>query len=139
MDATPPLEKTPMPEVDSTLKEESLPTHRIRPLYRSTQIIWYVVGLVETLLILRFFLKLFAANSAAGFTRFIYGATGFLAAPFLIVFKVSKVEGSVFEWSTLLAMAVYLLIAWLIVKALIMGKPVSTEEADRKLPDQEKI
>lgn len=132
-------EKPPMPEVSGNLKSESISTTRIRPLYRTSQIVWYIVGLIETLLILRFFLKLFGANPEAGFTQFIYGATSIFAAPFFLVFGASQVEGSVFEWSTLLAMAVYLLVAWLIVKALVMGKPVSTEEADQKLPGQEKL
>lgn len=139
METTPAQEKAPMPKVESTLKVEQLPTSRIRPLYRISQIVWYVVGVVEILLALRFFLKLFGANATAGFTKFIYGATGLFASPFFRVFRVSQVEGSVFEWSTLLAMAVYLLVAWMIVKAIVMGKPVSTKEADQKLPDQGKL
>ena len=42
-----------------------------------------------------------------------------------------------FEWGTLLAMAVYALIAWGIVKMFLMSKEVSTPEAARKLEDQE--
>jgi hypothetical protein len=139
METTTPTEKVSMPKVDSTLREEKLPMHRIRPLYRMSQIVWYVLGLVEILLALRFLLKLFGANSGAGFTKFIYGASALFAAPFLYVFKISQVEGSIFEWSTILAMAVYLLVAWLIVKAIVMGKPVSTKEADQKLPGQGKL
>ncbi|MEO5927889.1 MAG: hypothetical protein ABIO72_04165 [Patescibacteria group bacterium] len=131
--------KPQMPRVESTLKEEKLPTQRIKPLYRTTQIVWYIVGLLETLLLFRFLLKLLAANSFAGFTQFIYGVTQLFAGPFLVVFRVSQVEGNVFEWSTLLAMIVYLLVGWLIVKALVMSKPVSTKEADQKLPGQEKL
>lgn len=125
-----------MPQVDSTLKQETLPTQRIKPLYRVTQIIWYIVGILEILLLLRFFLKLLGANPAAGFTQFIYGITYLFAGPFLFVFRVSQVEGSVFEWSTLLAMFVYLIIGWLIAKALVMAKPVTTKEADKNLPGQ---
>ena len=82
-----------------------------KPLYRGTQIVWYIVGLLEALLAFRFVLKLFGANPSAGFTSFIYGVTYPFAAPFLSVFKITKVEGSVFEWTTLLAMLVYWLIA----------------------------
>lgn len=126
----------PMPQVDSALKQENLPTQRIKPLFRGMQIVWYVLAVLEILLALRFLLKLFAANPQAGFTQFIYVITGFFAAPFFIVFKVSQVQGSIFEWSTLLAMAVYLLIAFMIVKAIIMIKPVSTKEADMELNEQ---
>lgn len=126
-----------MPDVTSTLKEEKIPTQRIRPLYRMTQIVWYILGIVEVLLVLRFFLKLLGANPAAGFTKFVYGATWLFASPFMYVFKVSQSESNIFEWSTLLAMAVYGLVGWLIVKALVMSKPVTTEEAEKKLPGQE--
>jgi hypothetical protein len=125
-----------MPRVESTLKEEKLPTQRIKPLYRTTQIVWYILAVIEAILAVRFFLKLLGANTQAGFTQFIYGATQIFAGPFLIVFRVSSVERNIFEWSTLLAMVIYLLIAWIIVKGLIMSKPVSTKEADEKLPGQ---
>jgi len=131
--------EAPMPSVESTLKQEKMSTHRIKPLYRASQIVWYIVGVIEILLMFRFFLKIFGANTQAGFTRFIYGATELFAGPFFFVFGVSRAEGAVFEWSTLLAMITYLLVGWLIVKALVMGKPVTTEEADEKLPGQEKI
>lgn len=126
----------PMPRVEATLKAEELPTQRIRPLYRTSQIVWYILAVVEILLAIRFLLKLLGANVLAGFTQFIYGATQIFAGPFLIVFRVSRVEGSIFEWSTLLAMAVYFLIAWMIVKGLILSRPVSTKEANKKLPEQ---
>ena len=131
--------KPSMPEIQSTPRAETLSTQRIKPLYRTSQIVWYITGVIEIILGLRFILKLLGANPAAGFTQVIYGATSLFAGPFLYVFRVSQVQGSVFEWSTLLAMAVYFLIAWLIVKALVMSKPVSTKEADQKLPLQEKL
>jgi hypothetical protein len=109
-----------------------------KPLYRGTQIIWYIAGLLEVLLAFRFVLKLLGANPAAGFTSFIYGVTQMFAAPFLSVFKISSVQGSVFEWTTLLAMLVYWLIALAIVKLFVMGKTVSTPEAAAKLNNQDK-
>ena len=109
-----------------------------KPLYRGTQILWYIAGVVEALLVFRFVLKLLGANAAAGFTSFIYGVTQPLASPFLSVFKITKVEGSVFEWTTLLAMLVFWLIAVAIAKLLVMGKTVSTTEAAVKLDGQDK-
>lgn len=134
-----PSPKPPMPAVGATLKSEQIPTQRIRPLYRSTQIVWYIVGLAEVLLALRLFMKLMNANPEAGFSKFIYGATWLFAGPFEFVFRSSRIENNVFEWSTVLALIVYPLFGWLIVKALVMWKPVTTEEAEKKLPDQEKI
>ncbi len=109
-----------------------------KPLYRGTQIVWYIAGLVEVLLAFRFILKLLGANPLAGFTSFIYGITQLFAAPFLSVFKISRVEGSIFEWTTLLAMIVYWLIAMAIAKLFVMGKTVSTPEAAVKLDNQDK-
>lgn len=109
-----------------------------KPLYRGTQIVWYIAGLLEAILAFRFLLKLFGANPAAGFTSFIYGITYPFAAPFLSVFKITVVQGSVFEWTTLLAMLVYLFIAMGIAKLLVMGKTVSTPEAAVKLNNQDK-
>ena len=108
-----------------------------KPLYRGTQITWYILGLLETILAFRFVLKLLGANSMAGFSKFIYTLSYPFAAPFLNVFKVSKVEGGIFEWTTLLAMLVYALVAWGIVKIFFMSKTVSTHEAATKL-DEEK-
>jgi hypothetical protein len=131
--------EAPMPHVEATLKEESLPTQRIKPLYRISQTVWYILAVIEFLLGLRFFLKLFAANPQAGFTQFIYGSTQLFAGPFLYVFRVSQVQGNIFEWSTLLAMAIYFLVVWMIVQALVISKPVSTKEANQKLPEQGKL
>ncbi len=109
-----------------------------KPLYRGTQVVWYIVGLIEVLLMFRFALKLLGANAGAGFTHFIYSVTRPMAAPFLSVFRISRVEGSVFEWTTILAMFVYWLIGWGIIKIFLMGKTVSTPEAATKLNEQEK-
>lgn len=109
-----------------------------KPLYRGTQIVWYILGIMEVLLVFRFVLKLLGANPSAGFTNFIYGLTYVFAAPFLSVFRVSQVAGNVFEWTTLLAMLVYWIVALGIIKLFLMGKTVSTPEAASKLNEQEK-
>ncbi len=72
-----------------------------KPLYRGTQIVWYLFSLLEALLMFRFVLKLMGANSAAGFTSFIYAITRPFTAPFLAVFSKTTVQGSIFEWTTL--------------------------------------
>lgn len=111
---------------------------RTRPLYRGTQIVWYILGVLEVLLAFRFALKLLAANSGAGFTSFIYGATYPFVTPFQAVFKKTQIAGSVFEWTTILAMFVYWLLAIGIIKLFLMGKSVSTPEAAIKLDQLEK-
>jgi hypothetical protein len=108
-----------------------------KPLYRGTQVVWYILGLIEVLLAFRFVLKLLGANPTAGFTSFIYGVSYILATPFLSVFRISQVAGNVFEWTTFLAMFVYWVLAVGIIKLFLMGKTVSTPEAATKLNDQE--
>lgn len=110
-----------------------------KPLYRGTQIVWYILGLIETLLVFRFILKFLAANPSAGFTKFIYGFTNVFVAPFNNVFRITRVEGSVFEWTTLLAMLVYWLLALAVIRLFLMGKTVSTPEAAVKLDRQENV
>lgn len=118
--------------------ESSYTSSSTKTLYRGTQFVWYVLGIIEVLLAFRFVLKLLGVNSAAGFTSFIYGTTYAFAAPFLSVFKSSQiVTGSVFEWTTLLAMIVYWIIGSGIIKLFLMGKTVSTPEAAAKLNSQE--
>ena len=116
---------------------DSYVSPRTKPLYRGTQVAWYVLGFLEALLAFRFLLKLLGANPGAGFTDFIYSVTYPLVAPFLNVFGTVRVEGSVWEWATLLSMLVYWLIASGIVKLLVMSKPVSTPEAAVKLDRQD--
>ncbi|MGB3072680.1 MAG: YggT family protein [Candidatus Moraniibacteriota bacterium] len=109
-----------------------------RPLYRGTQVVWYILGLVEVLLAFRLVLKLLGANAGAGFTSFIYMVTTPFTTPFASVFKVSRSQGSVFEWTTILAMFVYFVVAWGIIKLLVMSMSISTPEAAVKLDQQDK-
>ena len=112
---------------------DSFNSRTTKPLYRGTQIVWFLVGLIEVFLGFRFILKLLGANTAAAFTRLIYAVTKPLMIPFLRVFGISQIEGSVFEWTTLLAMVVYICIGWGIIKLFLMSKTVSTPEAAEKL------
>lgn len=109
-----------------------------KPIYRGTQIVWYILYIIEAFLAFRFVMKLLDANEGAGFTSFVYGVTYVFATPFLNVFSVSSVAGSVFEWTTLLAMVVYWIVAMGIIKLFLIGKTVSTPEAAVKLEEEEK-
>jgi hypothetical protein len=108
-----------------------------RPLFRATQIVWYLLDLVEVLLGIRFILSLLGANIGATFSNIIYSLTGPLVAPFRNVFGSSSVGGYTVEWGTLLAMIVYWLLAWGLVKLFTMGRPVSTIDASERLYEQD--
>jgi hypothetical protein len=104
-----------------------------KPLYRGTQIVWYILSIIEVFLALRFVLKLFAANPLAIFSNLVYSISYPFVMPFLNVFQISKVDYTVFEWTTLLAMFIYWLLAWGIINLFFMSKTVSTSEAASKL------
>lgn len=106
-------------------------------LYRTTRAIWFFFSVIEALLLLRFVLKLFGANAGAPFTELIYGITAFFIAPFLYVFGTPAVGGSVIEFSTLLAMLVYWLLAIGIIKLVAMNRPIPQTEAARGLEEQD--
>lgn len=109
-----------------------------KPLYRGTQIVWFILGIMEVLLAFRFIFKLVGANPGAGFSKFIYGATYIFSTPFLTVFNKTQIAvGNVFEWSTLLAMLVYWIIAMGIIKLFLVSKSVSTPQAADKLAEEE--
>ena len=77
-------------------------------------IIWLLFGILEALIGMRVILKLLAANPVNGFVNFVYDITyPFLAAFFGIVGTPTS-NGSVLEISSLIAMLVYLFIAWVI-------------------------
>jgi hypothetical protein len=118
---------------------DSFTSPSTKPLYRGTQVVWYILGLIEVLLAFRFVLKLLGANPAAGFSNFIYDVTYIFAAPFLNVFNITRVAGSSVEWTTILAMFVYWVLAMGIIRLFLMGKTVSTPEAAVKLDRQETV
>lgn len=107
-----------------------------KPLFKGTQVVWYIVSILEVVLAFRFVLKLAGANPEAGFASFIYALTWPFTAPFLAVFPMTTVQESIFEWTTLLAMLVYWTIALAITRLFLMSKTVSTAEAAAKLEQQ---
>lgn len=108
-----------------------------KPLFRGIQIVQYVLMIVEVLLAFRFILKFMAANPVSSFTSFIYGITQSLVQPFIAVFQITPVEGGIVEWTTLLAMLVYWIIAEIIIRLFFMSKTVSTSEAAEELNKNE--
>jgi YggT family protein len=85
--------------------------------------IYLLFGILEGLLAMRFVLALLGANPAAGFTQFIYSVTKPFLAPFVGLFGTARSGGNVLDVSPLVAIIVYALIAWVLVKAvgLVIG------------------
>ena len=85
---------------------------------RVVQAIYLVFGLIEGLLLIRFFLRALAANADAGFAQVVYAITGVLVAPFTGLFGTPQIaSGASLELSTLIALIVYAGIGWLVARA----------------------
>ena len=84
--------------------------------HRIVQLVYWIFGLIEGLILIRFILKALGANPSAGFAQFIYGITAPLVAPFYGLFGNPSAQGSVLELHSIVALIVYGLVAWLIAK-----------------------
>jgi YGGT family len=104
------------------------PTYYDSTLDQFVRIMWYLLGLLEGLLAIRFILALAAANPNNGFASLIYAITGVFVAPFRTLFATPAVGGSVFEMYTLVAMLVYFLAWWAIVRLVevVANRPVDS-------------
>ncbi len=99
-----------------------------KAIFRTYQVLYYLLGIIETLIGFRFLLKLIGASTTSTFTDFIYATSRPFASPFLGVVPTTVSGRSVIEWSTLIAMAVYAVLVWLIVHFFQIVKPVGPEE-----------
>ena len=86
---------------------------------RAAQAVWWLVGFLDTLIAIRFVLKLFGANPAP-FVRFMYDVTWPLVAPFHGIFNTAQEGRSILEPESLVAIAIYSLIGWGIVTLIRM-------------------
>jgi uncharacterized protein YggT (Ycf19 family) len=82
---------------------------------RAAQLIYLVAGILVSLLAFRFVLRLLGASTASPFVNFVYDVTYPLVAPFIGIFGREQLETGVFEFETLIAMAVYGLVAYALV------------------------
>jgi YggT family protein len=86
-------------------------------LERIRQVIWFIAGLIVALIALRFVLLALGANPDNGFARFVYGLSGLFVAPFIGIFGPEPAAGTnYFELASIIAIAVWLLVAWVIVR-----------------------
>ena len=80
--------------------------------FKATQMIWLLLGLLEAAIALRFVFKLIAVNAANPFATLLYNVTNLFVAPFTSLTSAPSAGGMVLEISSIIAMIVYLLIAW---------------------------
>lgn len=101
-----------------------------KAIFKSWQIIWFILAIIETLLGLRMTFKAIGANPLSGFVSFIYNVTDILVAPFTGIVQSTVNGASIIEWSTIIAAIIYGLIAWGIVSLIHIARPVTPEEVD---------
>src|SRR5947209_15059091 len=90
----------------------------------AARIIWYITGVLLVLLAFRFALALLGANPSNAFANFIYTVSHPFVAPFFSLFGYNLRYGvSRFEVYTLVAMAVYAVIAWGLARLVTIGRP----------------
>lgn len=82
-----------------------------------TNSVYFLVGLLEILLGIRFILRLLGANTDNTFAQFIYNLSDPFMAPFSTLFVSPVTQGgqSIFDVNNLVAMLVYALLGWIVV------------------------
>ncbi len=75
------------------------------------QLVWFVVGLINVILILRIMFLLFNAQTS-GFTGFLYNVTAPFVMPFTGIFPAPGQGNTYFDTAALVAIVIYSLVAW---------------------------
>lgn len=81
-----------------------------------TGAVYLLFGLLAVLVALRAILRLLGANPASPFAASLFALTSPLLAPFVGLFPRIQLPGGVFEPEALVAVVVYLLLAWLLAR-----------------------
>lgn len=94
--------------------------------FKIRRIVYYIFGALEILFLFRLLFKILGANPVSGFVSFIYSISGVFLAPFNGIFRTAENQGiettSVLEPATIIAMIVYAIIAYAIVKMIEIMK-----------------
>ena len=91
-------------------------SRRIIVYRRISAVVWTITGFIEILVGLRILFKLLAANAGNGFVDFIYNLSGVFADPFQGIVQDVSSGSTVLEINSLIAMLIFALIAWGVLK-----------------------
>ncbi|SRR5574344_1262236 len=94
----------------------------------ASRVVWYIAGFIIALLVLRIVMFLLAANQGSPFVDFIYALSGVFAAPFAGIFPTPAYGASALDTASLVAIAVYALVAWGISKLFTINRPAGSED-----------
>ena len=130
------ITKTTTPPIVQTEQPQKV-YNKKKTIFRTYQVIWYVLGVIEVLLTIRILLKMLGANVSSPFVSLIYIITDPLAGPFSNIFGVSvSQEGAALEWSTFVAIIMYAVVAFALVQLMQLIKPTTSQEVEEKVDNQ---
>jgi hypothetical protein len=133
----PPRPQAPQTPLDTTTSEADLVETR----QEEARTVRYAIGklndflqwfmaVLEVTLAIRFLLKLIGADPTNLFAGFLYALTDIILFPFSTIVRAPSIHpNQAFEWSTLIAMAIYWLVFWAIrrfLRILISGPEEAT-------------
>ena len=88
------------------------------------KVVYYIFGVLEVLFAFRLIFKILGANPNSGFVSVIYAITHVFLFPFEAIFRSASTTGietaAVLEPGTIIGMIVYALLAWGIVKLIVI-------------------
>jgi uncharacterized protein YggT (Ycf19 family) len=121
------------PAPPTVMDDSSQVVSSFNPARRGVELIYLVFGIIVGLLLIRMVLKVLAANPAAGFASFVYGATNYFLAPFRNLLPTVGNGQSQLEMSAVVAVLVYMLIAWALARfiVIIFSRNISVSRSRR--------
>lgn len=118
------VRETNVVDGNTTVQRQSVArSTQMSPIVMLQRVVWLIIGFINVVIALRFVFMLLGANRDAAFTDMIYSISEPLVAPFAGIFGETVYGQSVFEVSSLLAIVIYSLIGWGIVKLLTVARP----------------
>ncbi len=120
----------------ANLNARAAAERRRKSLAKWTQFGALVIITLESALAFRFLFKMIAANPGNPFAAFLYHVTQPFAALFFGLVPDPSFGGSVFEFSTLIGMAIYGAVYWIIIRLIwVVFNPTKAIDADKYEPD----
>jgi uncharacterized protein YggT (Ycf19 family) len=90
--------------------------------------IWYIIGIIDFLLVTRFVFNLLAARSV-GFADLLYNITSPLVAPFRGIFPNSTADSSYFDMASLVAIVAYMALGWIVSRLIdLVTRPTNSQK-----------
>jgi len=118
------VRKTSTDDGDGVVEKRTVSTKNSdRSAIKIQSLVYTLLGLLEGLLLIRFIFALLGANTSNAFANLIYNVTQPFVAPFQGLFNYTFQAGvSRLETETIVAMVIYALVFWFVIKIVELGK-----------------